>query len=353
MSTTAIERVVLRAPNWIGDAVMALGGLREVRRITAGAHLAVAARPWIAGILDEARIADEVIVLEQRGWRDVVDVGSRLRAGRFDLAVLFQNAFGAALGARLARIPRIAGYPTDGRGLLLTDRLSIPENHSAEHQSRYYMAIARGLELALTRRSDIDVARPDLSLTASPAARRRAVELLGECGIVPGTPLAVLNPGATNSRAKQWPPERFAAAGDTLSARFGMRVVVVGSAGDREVAERVAELSASRPAVLAGRTDVRELVGLLANAAVLVSNDTGPAHLGAALGVPTVTIFGPTEQFATRPVGPAAVVASHPVECAPCMLRDCPIDHRCMTRLEPEDVIASAQQALGLAARTK
>jgi heptosyltransferase-2 len=158
----------------------------------------------------------------------------------------------------------------------------------------------------------------------------------------------VLNPGATNSRAKRWLPERFAAVGDALADRFGARIAIVGSAAERETAERVAALmrDPSAAAVLAGRTTIAELVGVLANATALVSNDTGPAHLGAALGVPTVTIFGPTERFATEPVGRRARSVDHPVECAPCMLRDCPIDHRCMTGVRVEEVLEAVEATL-------
>jgi heptosyltransferase-2 len=335
-----VRSLLVRAPNWVGDAVMSLGGLREVRRIAGGARLAVAARPWVAGIYEEAQVADEIVVLERRSWRDALAAAATLRAGRFDVAVLFQNAFEAALVARLGRVRRVVGYPTDGRCMLLTDVVPLSPEHRSEHQSRYYMRIAAGLERALTGASRVDEGQPDCGLAPRPGTRARGAEVLAECGIAPGTPFVVLNPGATNSRAKQWLPERFAAVGDALAANPGTRVAIIGSTGERDTALRVASLmrDPSRAVVLAGRTTIVELIGVLSHARALVSNDTGPAHLGAALGVPTVTIFGPTEQWATEPLGRAAAV-SHPVECAPCMLRDCPIDHRCMTNVHVETVV--------------
>jgi heptosyltransferase-2 len=342
-----LRRVFVRAPNWIGDAVMALGGLREIRRIVGDAHLAVAARPWVAGIYEESGVVDEVIPLERRGWRDAFAAASALRSRRFDVAVLFQNAFEAALVARLARVPRVIGFPTDARALLLTDRVRRDRAHALEHQSRSYMRIAAGFERSLAGRTTVEPDRADCSLLATPETVARAGKLLRAHGLRAGVPLAVLNPGATNSRAKRWMPDRFAAVGDSLCARHGMQVAIVGSEGDLEVAELVARHSSSQPAILAGRTNVRDLIGVLAHASVLVSNDTGPAHLGAALGVPTVTIFGPTEQFATHPVGPSARTVSHPVHCSPCMQRDCPIDHRCMTRLETSAVLEAVDAALG------
>ena len=340
--------LVIRAPNWIGDAVMALGAIREIRRIAPTARLAVAARPWVAGIFEESGAVDEIVALERRTWRDTLANARALRAGRYDAAVLLQNAFEAALVARLAGISRVAGYPTDGRRLLLTDPVAIDRTVPREHQSHYYMRIAAGFERALTGGTTVEVESPDCRLAPRAATRMRGREILTGEGVPPSAPVVLLNPGATNSRAKQWLPERFAAVGDAISERTGAYVVIVGSAGEVGTAERVASAmrDRSRAVVLAGKTSVSELVGLLSHAVALVSNDTGPAHLGAALGIPTVTIFGPTEQFATHPVGPRATIAHHPVDCAPCMLRDCPIDHRCMTRLEVADVLRAVESVV-------
>jgi heptosyltransferase-2 len=352
-----LRALVVRAPNWIGDAVMSLGALREIRRIAGTARLAVAARPWVAGIFEESGLVDEIVPIEGRSWRDAVGLAAELRERSFDAAVLLQNAFEAALVARLARIPRVVGYPTDGRRFLLTDRLALAPDAAREHQSRYYMRIAAGFERAIAGTSRVDVERPDCSLRARDATRARGRELLAAHGVSPATPVVVLNPGATNSRAKQWLPERFAAVGDALADRTGARVAIVGSEKEAETAHAVAAAmrnaprsaprnaprDRSRAVVLAGETSVAELVGVLASAVALVSNDTGPAHLGAALGVPTVTIFGPTEQFATHPMGARATIAHHAVDCAPCMLRDCPIDHRCMTGLGVDDVLRAVE----------
>jgi heptosyltransferase-2 len=339
-----VGSVVVRAPNWVGDAVMSLGALREVRRVVGSGRLAVAARPWVAGIFEQTGIVDEIVPLERRSWRDALEHARALRTGSFEWAVLFQNAFEAALVARLARVPRVVGFPTDGRRLLLTDAVPLPRESRAEHQTRYYMRIAAGFERLVAGASAVDVAAADVRLAPDASTRARGRAILGEAGVPPGAPVVVLNPGATNSRAKQWLPERFAAVGDALAERTGGRVAIVGSAAEAETARRVASFmrDPSRAAMLAGKTSIAELIGVLSHAVALVSNDTGPAHLGAALGVPTVTIFGPTEQFATHPVGPHTAVAHHAVECSPCMKRDCPIDHRCMTRLDVDTVLAVA-----------
>jgi heptosyltransferase II len=336
-------RVVVRVPNWLGDAVMSLGGVRAIRQVVPSAHLAVLARPSVADVFREARIADEIIAAPRGSWRDALGAARLLRAGRFDTAILFPNAFEAALVARLAGIRRVVGYPTDGRGFLLSDAIPRDPAHGREHQSRYYMRIAAGFARAIGSTVQVDVESPDTSLSTSSAARARSLEWLTANGITPGSAIAILNAGATNSRAKQWPADRFAAVGDALVERSGGVVALIGAPGDVDASRKVAAAMKrqDRAVVLAGRTSVAELVGVLSQAWVVVSNDTGPAHVSAALGLPTVTIFGPTEEFATHPVGPSARTVRRPVECSPCMLRDCPIDHRCMTGVSVDDVLAA------------
>jgi len=342
-------RIVVRVPNWLGDAVMSLGGVRALRELAPSAHLAVLCRPAVADIFREAGIADEVLAVPRRSWRDTLTVARAVRAGRFDVAVLFQNAFEAALVARLAGIRRIVGYPTDGRRLLLTDRVERLPEHDREHQGRYYTRIAAGFERAILGTSSLDPEKVDLTLKPTDATRDRALALLRAAGIPAGAPIGVLNPGATNSRAKQWMPDRFAAVGDTFVARSGGYVVLVGAATDAEASRRVVAgmQRSDRAIVLAGQTSVADLVGILAEAWIVVSNDTGPAHVSAAVGSPTVTIFGPTEEFATHPVGTRTAIVRKPVECSPCMLRDCPIDHRCMTGIAVDEVLAAVTSLVG------
>lgn len=337
----AVASCIVRAPNWIGDAVMSLGALREIRRALGSAHLAIAARPWVAGIYEEARIADRVIQLERRTWRDAIAASREIRIGGYDCAVLLQNAFEAALVMRLAGVPRVVGYPTDGRGLLLTDSIAQGAHARAEHETRYYGRIASGFEKAVFGASHVDVDKLDVTLTPAGETVDRARAILEQFSIPADAPIVAINPGATNSRAKQWLPERFAAVADALADRHGAHVVIVGSGNelDTAMAVQAAVKDQARAVVIAGATTVRDLIGVLSLASALVSNDTGPAHLGAALGIPTVTIFGPTEQFATHPVGAHATTVSEPVDCAPCMLRDCPIDHPCMTRLTVDKVL--------------
>jgi heptosyltransferase-2 len=229
---------------------------------------------------------------------------------------------------------------------LLTNPVPVNTELKREHQVFYYLNLVSALERATTGRSKVDFTHPDISLTVSRQRKAQALAMLSEHGVNVQKRIAVINPGATNSRAKRWLPERFAVVADQLLDRGDTEVVFIGTKTERDVAEQIVSAMRRQPIVLTGQTDLAELVALLSCAHLLISNDTGPAHIGAAVGVPTLTIFGPTEHFATRPFSPSAVVIRKPVECSPCMLRDCPIDHRCMTRITVEDVLVHANKVL-------
>jgi heptosyltransferase-2 len=358
MDTRSIRRVLVRAPNWLGDAVMALPALTRLRRLFANSHVAILARDSVAGLFEGEALADEVLIADDEGVGGFLRQARILRGGNFDLAVLLQNSFRSALLARASRARSVAGYPTDGRRFLLSVVVPFPPDHKKNHQVFYYLAIASHLErmlggaAALNRRSeseaDLESVKPKLLATG--AQVDRAIGILKDSGIRPGGPgssrIVALNPGTTNSRAKRWLAERFAQTADQLAARDGFQTVIIGTRGDLEIADQVASHMQSGAAVLAGRTTIGELKGVLACSSLVISNDTGAAHVAAALGVPTVVVFGPTEHFATHPLSDGAEVVRHPVDCSPCMLRDCPIDHRCMTRVEVDDVYMTAQRLL-------
>jgi len=158
----------------------------------------------------------------------------------------------------------------------------------------------------------------------------------------------VLNPGAAYGSAKRWGEDRFAEAGDALASELGIDVAIIGSEKERSIAERIQGLMRSRVAVLNGKTSLETLIGVISEASLVLTNDSGPMHIAAALGVPTVAVFGPTDDVATGPYGRRTRIVREPVDCSPCMLRDCPIDHRCMTRVSPEAVANAARELLAL-----
>ena len=345
----SIERVVVRGANWVGDAAMTVPALRELRRVLPGARVTLATRPWAEELFAGAEFVDEVIPVQDskgkaRGvWADARE----WRARRFDLAVLFPNSFAPALSAMLARVPFRVGYATQGRGALLTHPLPVPVWRSRRHEVFYYLNVVAGLERLLRGSTEIETREPDSSLNVSEERRLEALALLRESGARDSRQLVALCPGSTNSRAKRWPSERFAALADMLAERAGAQVILVGAGEELDISEEVARLARRRPLVLTGRTNLAQTAALLSVADLLVTNDTGPAHVAAAVGCPVVVIFGPTNPETTRPFSELAEVVRKPPECAPCMLRDCPIDHRCMTAITAEDVFERAAHALG------
>jgi heptosyltransferase-2 len=320
----AVERLLVRAPNWVGDVVLSLPALRDLRRAFASARLEVLARSWVAGIY---RAVPEVdAVLESGGASTDV---SAVR-GRFDLAVLLPNSFAAALTAWRAGVPERWGYATDGRGGLLTRRCRVPSSVRGRSQVYYYRAMLEGLGLATEGPPDASLRCPD-----EWAARGRA--LLADEG-----PWIGVHPGAFYGSAKRWLKERFAVAADLVARRTGARVAIVGGAAERPLAEEVAADLEAPVRVLCGQTTLDELVGVLSRLRLLLSNDSGPMHLGAALGVPVVAVFGSTDWRETAPFSPIARVVREETSCAPCRLRECPVDHRCMTRVGVDRVAAEA-----------
>jgi len=350
LSPEKIERVVVRGVNWVGDAVMTAPALRELRRLLPRARVTLATRPWAEGIFAGADFIDDFLVTSKAPGRPAAlfREAREWRARRFDLAVLFPNSFAPALVAALARVPLRVGYATQGRAPLLTHRVGVPVWRGHRHEVFYYLHLVAELERQLYGTSTVETREPQTQLRVSDARLREAESLLLESGARPGRPLVALCPGSTNSRAKRWPAERFAAVAELLAERTGSEIVLVGAAEELEISEEVARRMRARPVVLTGKTDLALTAAVLKASDLLVTNDTGPAHVAAAVGCPVVVIFGPTNPDTTRPYSTTAEVVRRPPDCAPCMLRDCPIDHRCMTAVTPEEVFERAARALGL-----
>jgi heptosyltransferase-2 len=331
-----MSRVLVRATNWLGDAVMSLPAIRAIRGVFPHAHLAVVARPWVADLYARERAIDRVIPYPVvRGIRARREFAAGLRTGRFDCAILLQNAFDAALMAWMAGIPERVGYSRDGRGWLLTRAIPVPEPGDIPRHERFYY-------LELLRRAGMIERLPaveEIRLEGAADAREAGIERLKSMGM--DGPVAGVSPGAAYGNAKRWLPERFAEA----AARLGMPVLVFGAQSERALCSEVAAwlAQAKVPAHnLAGETTLREFVDLAAACSVFLTNDSGAMHVASALGVPTVTVFGATDETGTGPTGSLARIVREHVECSPCLLRECPIDHRCMTRVTSDQVASVA-----------
>lgn len=338
-------KILVRGTNWIGDAVMSIPALRELRRIFPDPRITLHTRSWADGLFRDASFIDDLVTYDRHKWsiKDVVDNSDFLKADGFDLAILFPNSFESALTTFLTRVPRRIGYNKDLRGLLLTDPVAVPEWKNRRHEVFYYLNLIAEVEKRVLGRETVMSAVPDISLEVSDERRFAAQDKLGSLGIDPLKQTVALGVGSTNSRAKRWPAENFACVADMLLDEADVNVVLVGSNEERDVADRVFELSNFKPVNLAGRTDLAEAVATLAAVDLLISNDMGLAHVAPAVGTDTIVIFGPTNPETTRPFSDRSlVIRRDDVDCSPCMLRDCPIDHRCMTRIEPDEIFGVA-----------
>ena len=342
-----INRVVVRGTNWVGDAVMTVPALRQLRRLLPVAHITLATRPWAKELFADADFLDDLLIYDRRGPWSVVKQTAEWRRGNFDLAVLFPNAFEAALIPALARVPYRFGYATDGRTKLLTNPLPVPEWRSSKHEVFYYLNIVAEIERTLVGAEHVIDRVPDAALHIPEAHQSEALALLRANGLRDGRAVVAICPGSINSRAKRWPAERYAAVADSLINELDAEVLLVGSSDELEVSLEVSRQMRTRPILMTGKTSLSQLAAILSLVDLLVTNDTGPAHIASALGRPTLVIFGPTNPLTTRPFSSVAEIVRHPPDCAPCMLRDCPIDHRCMTAISPQDIFERARLLLG------
>ena len=317
-----MNRLVIFAPNWLGDAVMALPAVADVRRASPGVTIAVLARPAVAELFGMVPEVDEVI--DEKG------VGSL-----FETALLLPNSFRSALLARRAGIPERWGYRADCRGPLLTK--AIDRAPARIHQVESYQRLVRAL--------GYPNGPGEPRITVTDEVRAAAARALRDAGW-DGAPIVACAPGAAYGGAKRWPPKYFAELARSL-AGDGVRPVLVGSAADAATGREIESALADQPVVLnlIGRTGVPTLAGVLAIARALVSNDSGAMHLGAAVGTPITAVFGPTDERVTSPRSIARTeVLTHPAWCRPCGLRECPLDHRCMHGVRVDLVAASARR---------
>jgi heptosyltransferase-2 len=313
------ESIVFRSPNWLGDAVMATVVPKALRRAYPDARITVLAPRAVVDVFSQAPEVDEVRGFERGGEVDAY------RAGRYDFAVLGPTSFGCAWRAFRGGVRRRFGFATERRGVLLTTRLPGREYRRDRHQVENYRVLA-GLAGEASPEDSPEVHLADAwrseARTLWSATNRRVA----------------IHAGASYGPAKRWLPERFAGVIDAL-VRDGASVALLGGPGDREAVDAVRSAVTTRVLDLSGRTTIGTLGAVLAEADLLISNDTGPMHLAAAVGTPTVAIFGSTNPVWTRPYGPRTRVVRHEVPCSPCYLRVCKIGYLCMQGISESDVL--------------
>jgi heptosyltransferase-2 len=328
-------KIVIRATNWVGDAIMALPALRAVRTRFPDTEITILARPYVAAIYKNQQVCDNMMFVD-----DKKDILGELRAQKFDLALLLQNAFQAAWIAWRAGIPERIGYARDGRSPLLTKALPVPEpGEIPVHEQYYYLELLRraGWLDTLPNESFIKLNVPEDN-------RRQAEEFLLSSGVVSDGFRIAIGAGASYGSAKCWPPDRFAELANRLQTESGADIILFGTSSEAPVSSAIAAGMHRPPIDLTGKTPISDLPGLLSQCHLFIGNDSGAMHVAAAVGLPVVAVFGPTDPFGTAPVTPRCSIVQEKAYCSPCFLRRCPTDHRCMTRVTPDAVEAAARQ---------
>jgi heptosyltransferase-2 len=329
-------KILIRATNWVGDAIMALPALRAVRTRFPDAEITILARPYVAAIYKNQQVCDNMMFADDKGG-----MVSQLRAQKFDTALLLQNAFEAAWLTWRAGIPERIGYARDGRRLLLTKAVLVPKQGEIPvHEQYYYLELLRraGWLDSLPNESFITLNVPEEN-------RQRAAEFFLANGVKPGGLRVAIGAGASYGSAKCWPPDRFAELANHLQAKEAqpMDVILFGTPSEASVSSAIAAGMHRPPIDLTGKTAISDLPALLSQCHLFVGNDSGAMHVAAAVGLPVVAVFGPTDPFGTAPVTPRCSVVQERPYCSPCFLRRCPTDHRCMTRVTPDAVEAAAR----------
>lgn len=351
---TEFQNILVRATNWVGDAVMSVPALQALRARFPQARITILARPWVGGIYGREPFCDELIPYEApKGWEGVgekLQVAAQLRGRKFDCALLLQNAFEAAALVRMAGIPARIGYATDGRAWMLSNAIRVPRpDETAPHQRFYYLELLKRAKLIA------DYPREgDIRLSGAAAAAEKGRERFLQASI--SGPVVGVSPGAAYGGAKRWLPERFAEAATHVARDRSATVAIFGARKELPICDLVqARLEAvgQRYVNFAGATSIADFVEMAAACDAFLTNDSGPMHIASALGIPTIAIFGATDHLATGPTGASSRVVRERVDCSPCLLRECPIDHRCMTRVSAARVANTALELIEIQKRAE
>ncbi len=336
-------KILIRATNWVGDAIMALPALRVVRSRFPEAEIAIVGRPSIVDIYRDQNICDQLIPYDPKGLHMGLSGRERivveLRGQKFDVALLLQNAFDAAWLAWRANIPERIGYARDRRSFLLTKAIPVPRHGEIpSHEKFYYLELLR-------RAGWLDSVQDEsfIGLHIPEDKRRNADEFLCKSGVRQSALRIAIGAGASYGSAKCWPPSRFAEVANRLQSEADADVILFGTAAEASVSTAISAEMRRPPIDLTGKTAIADLPALLSQCHLFIGNDSGAMHVAAAVGVPIVAVFGPTDPDGTAPVTPRCSIVQQKPYCSPCFLRRCPTDHRCMTAITANMVEAAAR----------
>ncbi|MCF6290850.1 MAG: lipopolysaccharide heptosyltransferase II [Desulfobacterales bacterium] len=346
LTTLNLKKILVRSTNWIGDAIMTTPAVRTIRGNFPKAEITLLALPWVADVFSASPHVDRIFLYEKngchqglRGRRQLI---ADLRDQGFDLAILLQNAFEAALITFLAGIPNRAGYSTDGRRLFLTHPVVLPKARKKIHQVHYYQGLLADLGLTL--------GPDDLFLDLSDQDRHWAQGFVAALADRPSGEkrlLIGLNPGAAYGPAKRWPAEKFARLADLVARELDGQLLVFGTAADRQTAAVIVAAAPGHVVDLTGRTSLGQVMALIEQCRVFVTNDSGLMHVAAALATPTAAIFGSTNPVTTGPYSDTSLVIRKEIPCSPCLKTHCRKENfRCMTGISSPEVLEAIKKLL-------
>lgn len=332
-------KIVVYVPNWIGDSILALPAVESLHVNYPEAEIWIAAQGWVKDIFANIHFIKGIIPLPaQKSFKDLRKTANELKSYNFEAGLLLTNSFVSALLFFMAKIPQRWGYGSDGRQILLTKKIRRQNRSSSYHQVYYYLNLISGLGLKTDP--------PHLALAVTEAEKKKTEEFLDSFGVDLQKLLFILNPGAFYGPAKRWPVEKYIELAKLLQKNYSSEILIIGSAHEVELAEAIDASLEKKPVILAGKTSLRQLVGVLSRAALCVTNDSGPMHMANALKVPTVALFGPTDPEVTAPFQEPSVYIKKDVPCWPCAYRECPFDHRCMLDISSEEVFKACKKLL-------
>ncbi len=371
------KKILVRATNWIGDAVMTTPAVHTIRKNFPDAEITMLAVPWVADIFKVSPDVDEIILYDKKDLyqgkvKGPLNLAKDLKAFNFDAAILLQNAFEAAFVVKMAGIPVRAGYRRDGRGVLLTHGVNISDETRKKHQVHYYQDMLKSL--GLTPGPDhLRLPLPDALVewakdlvgslkSQSPVANSEQhdtneLPTLTELNTFKtagkSVPVIGFNPGAAFGPAKQWPVEKFAQLAAIISHKYGESgcvIMVFGTDADTEAAKKIQEFSIRTPyhvQDMTGKTDLKQAMALIKCCDAFVTNDSGLMHVAAGLGTPSIAIFGSTDHIATGPYSKNSIIVRREMECSPCMQTHCPKGHlNCLESISSKEVFEDLEKML-------
>jgi len=332
-------RIAVRAPNWIGDSILAIPSIRSLKTNFPDSSIAILAKKWVKDVFINLEFVDDIMIIpEKNDLKTLKSAAHNIKKQEFDAGLLLPNSFVSALLFYMAGIPKRWGYKNEGRQIFLTKAVPHKNPRKQIHQVQYYQNLITGLGLK--------ECPPNLHFSVTQQEKDLAADFLRSFEIDLQKKRVILNPGGYYGPAKRWPVSKYRELAKMLQNKFDIHILIIGSKSESRLARLISSGLKKKPIDLSGKTSLRMLSGVISTADLVVSNDTGPMHLSNALGIPVIALFGPTVPAVTRPFHAPYKVIKKKVPCWPCSYRECPYDHTCMLKISPEEVFSECKKIL-------